>query len=188
MKSEVEIKLSDIRRPDPNPCPAQARAGHGPRPRPGLGSAPRSAKPFCCVHYSHWASAGFFHFVCPPKPRRKRTSCSQISRQVPKRICLALPCAIKSPKKRRGIAHFIPESYRAHLRSMPYPSPASSSSSSILAKCGTTLTCVLRSIPLWLVVIVVLLLGFARRRVSSLLSSEPTRPSSSPAKTDRKTR
>ncbi|KAI3397912.1 hypothetical protein diail_10081 [Diaporthe ilicicola] len=51
---------------------------------------------------------------------------------------------------------------------MPYPS--SPSSSSLIAKCGTTITCVLRSVPLWVVVIVVLLFGFARRRVSKLVS------------------
>lgn len=72
---------------------------------------------------------------------------------------------------------------------MPYPLAPSSSSSSILDKCGTTITCVLRSIPLWVVVIVVLLLGFARRRITTLvLGSEPTRPSASAPKSDRKTR
>ncbi|KAJ0119189.1 hypothetical protein J7T55_013425 [Diaporthe amygdali] len=58
-------------------------------------------------------------------------------------------------------------------RSMPYPP----SSSSLIAKCGTTITCVLRSVPLWVVVIVVLLFGFARRRISQLLNrSEPLPP------------
>ena len=49
-------------------------------------------------------------------------------------------------------------------------------SSSIIAKCGTTLTCVLRSVPLWVVVIVVLLFGFARRRVSRLFSTYKPSP------------
>lgn len=53
---------------------------------------------------------------------------------------------------------------------MPYPH-SSSSSSSLIAKCGTTITCVLRSVPLWVVVIVVLLFGFARRRISRLVST-----------------
>lgn len=51
---------------------------------------------------------------------------------------------------------------------MPYPR---SSSSSLLAKCGTTLACVLRSVPLWVVVIVVLLFGFARSHISRLIST-----------------
>lgn len=65
---------------------------------------------------------------------------------------------------------------------MPYPS----SSSSLIAKCGTTITCVLRSVPLWVVVIAVLLFGFARRRVSKLVSNlvgqpvSTNKPSSSP--------
>lgn len=58
---------------------------------------------------------------------------------------------------------------------MPYHH--SSSSSSLIAKCGTTITCVLRSVPLWAVVIVVLLFGFARRRVSQLVSTyKPSHP------------
>lgn len=58
---------------------------------------------------------------------------------------------------------------------MPYPH--SSSSSNLIAKCGTTITCVLRSVPLWAVVIVVLLFGFARRRVSQLVSTyKPSQP------------
>lgn len=56
---------------------------------------------------------------------------------------------------------------------MPYPQ---SSSSSLIAKCGTTLTCVLRSVPLWVVVIVVLLFGFARRRISQLISTHKPSP------------
>lgn len=57
---------------------------------------------------------------------------------------------------------------------MPYPH--SSSSSSLIAKCGTTITCVLRSVPLWVVVIVVLLFGFARRRVSRLFGTYKPSP------------
>lgn len=51
---------------------------------------------------------------------------------------------------------------------MPYPQTPSAS---LFAKCGTTLVCVLRSVPLWVVVIVVLLFGFARSRVSRLIST-----------------
>lgn len=57
---------------------------------------------------------------------------------------------------------------------MPYPH--SSSSSSLIAKCGNTLTCVLRAVPLWVVVIVVLLFGFARRRLSRLISTYKPSP------------
>lgn len=53
---------------------------------------------------------------------------------------------------------------------MPYP-PANSPS--LLAKCGTTLICILRSVPLWAVVLIVLLLGAVRRRISVLLRGEP---------------
>lgn len=56
---------------------------------------------------------------------------------------------------------------------MPYPY---SSSSSLIAKCGTTITCVLRSVPLWVVVIVVLLFGFARRRISQLVTTYKPSP------------
>lgn len=56
---------------------------------------------------------------------------------------------------------------------MPYPH---SSSSSLIAKCGTTITCVLRSVPLWVVVIVVLLFGFARRRISQLVTAYKPSP------------
>lgn len=61
------------------------------------------------------------------------------------------------------------------LSFMPYPF-SSSQSSSLIAKCGTTITCVLRSVPLWAVVIVVLLFGFVRRRVSLLISGTVSAP------------
>lgn len=62
--------------------------------------------------------------------------------------------------------------HQAHL-CMPYPPPASPS---LLAKCGTTLACVLRSIPLWAVVLLVLLFGALRRRISALLFGPPSPP------------
>lgn len=64
---------------------------------------------------------------------------------------------------------------------MPYP-PAGSPS--LLAKCGTTVLCILRSVPLWAVVVIVLLLGAARRRVRDLLFAPPSR--SPPRRTARK--
>lgn len=56
---------------------------------------------------------------------------------------------------------------------MPYPS---ATSSSLLAKCGTTVTCILRSIPLWAVVLVVLLVGALRQRINTLLFGPPPPP------------
>jgi hypothetical protein len=49
---------------------------------------------------------------------------------------------------------------------MPFPgADASSFSSSLLAKCGSTLFCFGRSALLWLVVFAVFLLGLVRQRV-----------------------
>lgn len=74
----------------------------------------------------------------------------------------------RHPSQSRSIITYI----HTYTR-MPYPS---NTSPSLLAKCGTTLTCILRSVPLWAVVLIVLLLGAVRRRVSVLLFSEPQPP------------
>lgn len=104
------------------------------------------------------------------------------------------PIPITAERTRKGTTTTKPSFRRStkeraqeKICSMPYPVASSSSSSSILAKCGTTITCVLRSIPLWIVVIIVLLVGFARRRISDFFLSSSS--SSSPPiskKTNRK--
>ncbi|KAK3906183.1 hypothetical protein C8A05DRAFT_29969 [Staphylotrichum tortipilum] len=47
----------------------------------------------------------------------------------------------------------------------PVADAAAHSSSLLLAKCGTTLFCIARSVVLWLVVLAVLLLGALRNRL-----------------------
>jgi len=58
---------------------------------------------------------------------------------------------------------------------MPFSGADASSSSIFLAKCGSTLFCVGRSVLLWLVVLAVFLLGALRNRVSAIARRAPTR-------------
>ena len=48
---------------------------------------------------------------------------------------------------------------------MPIPGADSGPSSFLLAKCGSTLFCIGRSVLLWLIVLAVFLLGAARNRL-----------------------
>jgi hypothetical protein len=53
---------------------------------------------------------------------------------------------------------------------MPLSVADASTSSFLVAKCGSTLFCIGRSVVLWAVVLAVLLLGALRNRVSSLFA------------------
>lgn len=57
------------------------------------------------------------------------------------------------------------------------PFPGSPNSSSLLSKCGSTLFCFLRNLPLWLIVIVIFVAGALSSRAVGLLdrrSGQPT--------------
>ncbi len=79
-------------------------------------------------------------------------------------LTLSSPTAIKptpppQPKKNVGIRAAGPSG------AMPIPGADSGHSSFLLAKCGSTLFCIGRSVFLWVIVLAVFLLGAARNRL-----------------------
>lgn len=136
-------------------------------------------------------SCGYFkiptvHSRRPSEPRHVGAKIGQFSRAPRRIVHVNLNTAhlqfvtVGSPR----LPAALKLTHGALAHRMPYPS--ASSSSSLLAKCGTTLTCVLRSVPLWAVVLVVLLLGALRRRIAQWwwwsAASVPPSDSPSPAR------